>query len=51
MRLMDRLRERYGTTILMITHDVRLVAEWADRAIALRGGGPYSLDRKLGWEL
>ena len=39
MRLMDRLRERYGTTILMITHDVRLVAEWADRAIALRGGG------------
>jgi putative oxidoreductase len=20
-------------------------------AIALRGGGPYSLDRKLGWEL
>jgi energy-coupling factor transport system ATP-binding protein len=39
MRLMDRLRERYATTILMITHDVRLVAEWADRAIALRGGG------------
>jgi energy-coupling factor transport system ATP-binding protein len=39
MRLMDRLRERYGTTILMITHDMRLVAEWADRAIALRGGG------------
>jgi energy-coupling factor transport system ATP-binding protein len=38
MRLMDRLRERYGTTILMITHDVRLVAEWADRAIALRSG-------------
>jgi energy-coupling factor transporter ATP-binding protein EcfA2 len=39
MRLMDRLRERYRTTILMITHDVRLVAEWADRAIALRAGG------------
>ncbi len=39
MRLMDRLRERYSTTILMITHDVRLVAEWADRAIALRAGG------------
>jgi energy-coupling factor transport system ATP-binding protein len=38
MRLMDRLRERYSTTILMITHDVRLVAEWADRAIALRSG-------------
>ena len=39
MGLMARLRERYGTTILMITHDVRLVAEWADRAITLSGGG------------
>lgn len=38
MRLMSRLRERYGTTILMITHDVRLVAEWADRALVLRAG-------------
>jgi energy-coupling factor transport system ATP-binding protein len=38
MRLMVRLRERYGTTIVMITHDVRLVAEWADRAIALSSG-------------
>ena len=38
MGLMARLRERYGTTILMITHDVRLVAEWADRALVLRSG-------------
>ncbi|MDR3495576.1 MAG: energy-coupling factor transporter ATPase [Ancalomicrobiaceae bacterium] len=38
MGLMQRLRERYGTTILMITHDVRLVAEWADRALALVNG-------------
>jgi energy-coupling factor transporter ATP-binding protein EcfA2 len=38
MGLMDRLRQRYGTTILMITHDVRLVAEWADRALVLRSG-------------
>jgi energy-coupling factor transport system ATP-binding protein len=38
MGLMARLRERYGTTILMITHDVRLVAEWADRALVLREG-------------
>jgi energy-coupling factor transporter ATP-binding protein EcfA2 len=38
MGLMDRLRERYGTTILMITHDIRLVAEWADRALVLRSG-------------
>lgn len=38
MGLMARLRERYATTILMITHDVRLVAEWADRALVLRSG-------------
>jgi energy-coupling factor transport system ATP-binding protein len=35
---MARLRERYGTTVLMITHDVRLVAQWADRAVVLRSG-------------
>jgi energy-coupling factor transport system ATP-binding protein len=38
MGLMARLRERYGTMILMITHDVRLVAQWADRALVLRSG-------------
>jgi energy-coupling factor transport system ATP-binding protein len=38
MRLMTRLRERYGTTVLMITHDVRLVAEWAQRALVLSRG-------------
>ena len=38
MGLMARLRERYSTTILMITHDVRLVAQWADRALVLRAG-------------
>ena len=38
MGLMARLRQRYQTTVLMITHDVRLVAEWADRAIVLGDG-------------
>jgi energy-coupling factor transport system ATP-binding protein len=38
MVLMARLRERYRTTTLMITHDVRLVAEWADRALVIGGG-------------
>jgi energy-coupling factor transport system ATP-binding protein len=38
MGLMARLRERYDTTILMITHDVRLVAQWADRALVLQSG-------------
>jgi energy-coupling factor transport system ATP-binding protein len=38
MGLMARLRERYRTSILMITHDVRLIAEWADRAMVISGG-------------
>ncbi len=38
MGLMVRLRERYDTTVLMITHDVRLVAEWADRAMVVSRG-------------
>jgi energy-coupling factor transporter ATP-binding protein EcfA2 len=38
MGLMARLRQRYRSTVLMITHDVRLVAEWADRAIVLGDG-------------
>jgi energy-coupling factor transport system ATP-binding protein len=38
MKLMARLRERYRTTVLMITHDVRLVAEWAERALVLNAG-------------
>jgi energy-coupling factor transporter ATP-binding protein EcfA2 len=38
MKLMVRLRERYRTTVLMITHDVRLVAEWAERALVLSEG-------------
>jgi energy-coupling factor transport system ATP-binding protein len=38
MGLMARLRGRYKTTILMITHDVRLIAEWADRSLVIGGG-------------
>jgi energy-coupling factor transport system ATP-binding protein len=38
MGLMARLRERYRTTTLMITHDVRLVAEWADRVLVISSG-------------
>ena len=38
MEMMARLRQRYGTTVLMITHDVRLVAEWAERVLILGQG-------------
>ena len=42
MRLMDRLRERYATTILMITHDVRLLAEWVALSISALSARPRS---------
>jgi energy-coupling factor transport system ATP-binding protein len=38
MGLMARLRDRFGSTVLMITHDMRLVADWADRALVLSAG-------------
>ena len=46
MGLMARLRERYGSTVLMITHDMRLVADWADRALVL-GAGRIRFDGAL----
>ena len=38
MGLMAKLRDSYGTTVVMITHDMRLVAEWADRTVAMIAG-------------
>ncbi|MCC6703751.1 MAG: ATP-binding cassette domain-containing protein [Thermomicrobiales bacterium] len=37
MRILELARER-GTAIVMATHDVELVAEWADRVILLADG-------------
>jgi peptide/nickel transport system ATP-binding protein len=37
LKLLRELRERYGLTIVLVTHDPR-VAEWADRVVAIRDG-------------
>ncbi|MBC3982384.1 ABC transporter ATP-binding protein [Streptomyces sp. AC536] len=38
LRLLDELRREHGTAVLLVTHDVGVVAEMADRMLVLRGG-------------
>jgi energy-coupling factor transport system ATP-binding protein len=38
MRLLTQLRDRYGTTIITITHAMPLAAEYCERVIAMRQG-------------
>lgn len=38
MQMMHQLGKEFQTTVLMITHDMRLVAEWANRAIVISNG-------------
>jgi energy-coupling factor transporter ATP-binding protein EcfA2 len=43
LRLLDRVRERTGLTVVTVTHDMRGVASRASR-IVLLGGGRVRLD-------
>ncbi len=38
LRLMDSLRETYDTSIIFITHDLRVIAEMADRILVMYKG-------------
>ncbi|MHA7965317.1 ABC transporter ATP-binding protein [Paenibacillus sp. CAU 1782] len=38
LRLMKELKREFGTSILLITHDMNVVAEMADRVIVMYGG-------------
>ena len=38
LRLLDRIRERTGTAIVLITHNMGVVAEIADRVVVLQAG-------------
>ncbi len=42
MDLMRRLQAEYGTAIILITHDLGLVAEIADDVLVMYGGAPWS---------
>ncbi|MEN8151539.1 MAG: ABC transporter ATP-binding protein [Planctomycetota bacterium] len=39
LRLLARLREREGLTVLLISHDVNLTVRFAERVVLLGGGG------------
>lgn len=38
LKLMKKLKEEYNTSIIMITHDLGVVAEMADRVIVMYAG-------------
>ncbi|GAA4682946.1 dipeptide ABC transporter ATP-binding protein [Streptomyces youssoufiensis] len=38
LHLLDELRREHGTAVLLVTHDVGVVVEMADRMLVLRGG-------------
>ena len=38
MRLLEKINEQYGTTIIMVTHDASIVDEFKKRTIMLDSG-------------
>lgn len=38
LELIDRLRRQLSMSILLITHDIGVVADWTDRVIVMQGG-------------
>lgn len=41
LSLLDRVRKHAGSTLLMITHDMRAVARYSDRVVVLLNGGVH----------
>ncbi len=38
LRLLDELRDKLSMSILLITHDIGVVADWTDRVVVMYGG-------------
>jgi peptide/nickel transport system ATP-binding protein len=38
LQLMDRLKKQFGTSLILITHDMGVVAEMADRVVVMKEG-------------
>jgi len=38
LRILSSLRDRYGTTVLMASHDLVLDPSWSDRRLTLENG-------------
>lgn len=49
MRLMKDLQERFGTSIILITHDLGVVADFCDRVIVMYGGQVVEMGTK--WDI
>jgi peptide/nickel transport system ATP-binding protein len=45
--LMERLQERHGSSIVIITHDMGVIAEIADRVIVMYAGRPAEIGPEL----
>src|SRR5690625_7734227 len=50
LELMKELNEQFETSILLITHDLGVVSELAERVVVIYGGQVRSEERRVGKE-
>lgn len=45
--LMERLQQSYGSSIVIITHDIGVIAEMADRVVVMYAGRPAEIGKEI----